>query len=101
MRPGRCSNRAVYTLKAEKCRFLHQRAAGATKDKERENSTVHREKERNVDGHASDPHSSIRVTAASLVTEEHPPSFSHKIAPVQQKRARRSCRYFLYRFCAV
>lgn len=89
MRPYRCSNSAVSTLRAgdddaitgKKCRFLHRRAAGATKDRnrKRKNSTVNKENERNLDGHASDPHGSIRVTAASLVQRSIRPHSATKL----------------------
>ncbi len=71
IRQGRCSNRAVFTLRGDDA-ITGQSAAFFIRElqaqRKRENSTVHRERERNVDGHASDPHSSIRVPAASLVT---------------------------------
>ncbi len=83
MRPGRCSNRAVSTLRGGYDAITGKSAAFFIRElqaqRKRENSSVHKEKERNVDGHASDPHSSIRETAASLVQRSIRPHSATKL----------------------
>lgn len=106
MRPGRCSNRAVSTLRGGDDAITGKRAAFFIRElqaqRKREDSSVQQRKRERCGRsriRATQQHSSRDSSQSG--TEEHPPAFSHKTAPVKQKRARRSCRYSLYRFCAV
>lgn len=106
MRPGRCSNRAVSTLRGGDDAITGKRAAFFIRElqaqRKREDSSVQQRKRERCGRsriRATQQHSSRDSSQSG--TEEHPPTFSHKTAPVKQKRARRSCRYSLYRFCAV